>query len=399
MRVLVLNCGSSSLKFRVVEIRDKALIIMTSGSVDRIGGLARLQLDHGATSDSELQQDIRDHDTAVRWAFEHVNRSQLDAVGHRVVHGGERFHEPTRIDEEVLSEIQRLSDLAPLHNQACLAGINAARATLGPDMPMVAVFDTAFHRTMPERAATYAIPQDLDAKYGIRRYGFHGIAHASLVHGYAAQTGRSVDTVRAITLHLGNGCSAAAIQGGRSVDTSMGFTPLEGLVMGTRSGDLDPAVVSYLVRRATVSAEQVEQWLNERSGLLGVSGLSHDVRDLLAAEQQGDARAAFALDVFCYRVRKYIGSYLAALGGADAVIFGGGIGEHAPDIRARICDGMDWCGLLLDRDLNDKAVAIPAGSAARISRHGAKVEAYVVAVDEETWIARETVRCLQRAPS
>jgi acetate kinase len=396
MRVLVLNCGSSSLKFRVVDIRDEMSNVMLGGMVDRIGGLARLRLDHDSMLDLELQQDIRDHDTAVRWALEQVELSRLDAVGHRVVHGGDRFSEPARIDEAVLSEIERLSDLAPLHNPTCLAGISAARAALGHDMPMVAVFDTAFHRTIPERAATYAIPRDLTEKYGIRRYGFHGIAHASLVHGYAAQTGRSVDTVRAITLHLGNGCSAAAIQGGRSVDTSMGFTPLEGLVMGTRSGDIDPAIVSYLARRERISVEHVEQWLNERSGLLGMSGLSHDVRDLLAAERQGDARAGFALEVFCYRIQKYIGAYLAVLGGADAVIFGGGIGEHSSAIRARICDGMEWCGLVLDRDLNDKAVAMPAGSAARISQDGAKVGAYVVAADEETWIARETVTCLRK---
>lgn len=394
MRVLVLNCGSSSLKFRVLDIRDETPNIMFSGMVDRIGGQARLRLDHGSISDSELQQDIRDHDQVVRWALDRCKPYEVEAVGHRVVHGGANFQQPVRIDATVMAELERLSELAPLHNPACLAGITAAQRVLGLDVPMVAVFDTAFHRTMPERAAAYAIPQDLAARYGIKRYGFHGIAHASLVQGYAAHRGRSVETVRAITLHLGNGCSAAAILNGRSVDTSMGFTPLEGLVMGTRSGDLDPAIVSYLVRRADVSAEQVEQWLNERSGLLGLSGLSHDARDLLAAEQQGDARAGFALEVFCYRVRKYIGAYLAALGGADAVIFGGGIGEHSPAIRARICDGMAWCRLVLDPERNEKAVGLSAGSAARISRDGANVAAYVAAADEETWIAHETARCL-----
>ncbi|CAE6739861.1 hypothetical protein [Nitrospira defluvii] len=277
-----------------------------------------------------------------------------------------------------------------IRDQRCADGAGARDAHGGGVRDGVFLYDAGV-------PATYALPQDLAAQYRIRRYGFHGIAHASLVHGYATQTGRSVDTVRAITLHLGNGCSAAAIQGGRSVDTSMGFTPLEGLVMGTRSGDLDPAIVGYLSRRERASVEQIEQWLNERSGLLGLSGLSHDVRDLLAAEQRGEARAGFALEVFCYRVRKYIGAYLAVLGGADAVVFGGGIGEHSAEIRARVCDGMAWCGLVLDRDLNDKTVALASGSAARISRDGAKADTYVVAADEETWIARETVRCLCEA--
>jgi len=404
MKVLVLNSGSSSLKFSLSEVgrddgrtRSSAARSGVRGMVDRIGRRATLLVKKDGVAEAPEEREIPDHRAAVQWLFERLGQIRVEAVGHRVVHGGERFRESVRIDEAVVAEIERLNELAPLHNPAGLAGINAARAALGHDMPMVAVFDTGFHRTMPERAAVYAIPQDLFEKYGIKRYGFHGIAHASLVQGYAAHRDRPVDTVRAITLHLGNGCSAAAIQGGRSVDTSMGFTPLEGLVMGTRSGDLDPAIVSYLVRRADVSAEQVEQWLNERSGLLGLSGLSHDVRDLLAAEQQGEARAALAIEVFCYRVRKYIGSYLAVLGGADAVIFGGGIGEHSPAIRARICDGMAWCGLVLDRDRNKQAVGLPAGRAARISRGDAKVEAYVVAADEETSIARETVRCLCEA--
>jgi len=394
MNVLVLNSGSSTLKFRVIDICEEGTNCVMSGLVDCIGGQAVLRLDRGSRSVTPLTREVRDHETAARWMFEHVDRGEVDAVGHRVVHGGATFQEPVRIDATVMAEIEQLSELAPLHNPACLAGIKAAQATLGLEIPMVAVFDTAFHHTMPERAVTYAIPQDLAATYGIRRYGFHGIAHASLVHAYAAHHERSVDTIRAITLHLGNGCSAAAILNGRSVDTSMGFTPLEGLVMGTRSGDIDPAIVGYLVRYAHVSIEQVEQWLNERSGLRGLSGLSQDMRDLLATEKNGDARAGLAIEVFCYRVRKYIGSYLAVLGGADAVIFGGGIGEHASEIRARICDGMDWCGLVLDGERNEKAAGLPAGSAARISRDDARLGAYVVAADEEGWIARDTVACL-----
>jgi acetate kinase len=267
-------------------------------------------------------------------------------------------------------------------------------------MPMVAVFDTAFHQTMPEVAKRYALPVELAARHRIRRYGFHGIAHASLAAGYAEAAGRPLEQTRVITLQLGNGCSVTAVAGGRSVETSMGFTPLEGLVMGTRSGDVDASIVSYLSEREKVGADEIERWLNERSGLLGVSGRSNDMRELLrAAGQEKDGRAEFAIELFCYRVRKYIGAYLAVLGGAGAVVFGGGIGENAPEIRARICRTMDWCGLRVDQARNRAAVGLAAGQAARISEDGAGLEAYVVAADEETWIARETARCVQRGRS
>jgi acetate kinase len=315
-----------------------------------------------------------------------------------MVHGGEQFRQAVRIDTKVLVEIERFNELAPLHNPACLAGVRGALTFLGPEVPMVAVFDTAFHQTLPECASTYAIPQELTARHGIRRYGFHGLAHASLAAGYASFTGRPLQEVRLITLQLGNGCSATAIRHGHSVDTSMGFTPLEGLVMGTRSGDLDAAVVSFLVRRARMDAEDVERLLNEDSGLHGLSGVSHDMRRLLtAAEQEQNTRAALAIEVFCYRVRKYIGAYLAVLGGADAVLFGGGIGEQAPTVRARICAGMEWCGLRLDPERNTAAVGLDAGKAAQISCEDTTLPVYVVAADEETWIARETVQCLRQA--
>jgi acetate kinase len=261
---------------------------------------------------------------------------------------------------------------------------------------MVAVFDTAFHRNMPEVARQYALPAELADRHRIRRYGFHGIAHASLANGYAACTGHPLEQARLITLQLGNGCSVAAIAQGRSVDTSMGFTPLEGLVMGTRSGDVDASIVSYLAAREKVEAAEVERWLNECSGLLGLSGRSNDMQELLrAAEQEQDQRAEFAVNLFCYRARKYLGAYLAVLGGADAVVFGGGIGEHAPAIRDRICRNMEWCGLRLDRDRNHAAVGLAPGGAAQISVDGSPLAAYVVAADEETWIAKETVRCVK----
>jgi acetate kinase len=315
-----------------------------------------------------------------------------------VVHGGDQFRESVVIDDEVMAGIDRLADLAPLHNPGSIAGIKGMRTVMGAHIPMVAVFVTAFHRSIPPHAATYAIGLDLARKHGIRRYGFHGIAHASLAGICAVAANRPLAQLRLITLQLGNGCSATAIEGGRSVDTSMGFTPLEGLVMGTRSGDLDPAVIGHLVRREGLSVDEVECLLNERSGLLGLSGLSGDMRELLnEAGGKPESRAALAVDLFCYRVRKYIGAYLAVLGGADALVFCGGIGEHAPAIRARICEGMDWCGLRLDPLLNEAAVKIVPGDAMKISEEGAPLACYVAGVDEEVEIARATLDCVLKS--
>lgn len=407
MRVLVLNSGSSSVKFRLCEVTDDPLSVhsVLGGMIEPLGGPAVLRLSSAGAPPIRQERPVRDHTEAIQWLWTCLQGDntqgagplgRIDAVGHRVVHGGERFRHPVRLAPQVVEEIERLSELAPLHNPACLAGIRAMHTLLGESVPMVAVFDTAFHHTLPAYAATYAIPSALATRYHIRRYGFHGIAHASLVDGYARATGRrSVDT-RLVTLQLGNGCSASAIHHGRSIDTSMGFTPLEGLMMGTRCGDLDPALIPYLMRHASLSAAAVERLLNEEAGLLGVSGLSHDMRTLLSAAEH-DVRAALAIEMFCYRVRKYIGAYLAVLDGADAVIFGGGIGEHAPSIRGRICAGMEWCGLRLDPHRNAAAVGLPAGSAARISTDDARLAVYVVAADEETWIARETVQCLRTA--
>lgn len=403
LRVLVLNSGSSSLKFRLFDIPQASdhrirkslspdLSTLIAGSITGIGHRAALQI----VGEAEIEgRDIGDHDDAARWVFEQVDKKSIQAVGHRVVHGGERFTQPVRVTDTVVAELKRLNELAPLHNPPSLAVIQATQAVLGDDVPMVAVFDTAFHAAMPATGSTYAIPIDLAARHHIRRYGFHGIAHAAMANSYAEATGQSLEQVRLITLQLGNGCSAAAIRGGRSVDTSMGMTPLEGLVMGTRSGDIDPSVISYVSRREGVDAETVEQWLNERSGLRGVSDLSNDVRELLKAEQNGQRQAALALDLFCYRVRKYIGAYLAVLGGADAVIFGGGIGEHAPVIRDRICAGMEWCGMRIEPQRNAAASDPHSGQVLHISTDAAPLPAYVVGVDEETAIARETVTCLK----
>ena len=414
MRVLVFNSGSSSIKFRVLDIVDgeaasgiQAERTIIRGAVKGIGGQATLEFDVGGMPQPITDQSTSDHHLATRWLFETLEKlsnqretsfqlSGIEAVGHRVVHGGERFSQSTLIDDSVISEINALSELAPLHNPACLEGIQGARSAMGSDVPMVAVFDTAFHLTMPPKANTYAIPHKLTTQHRIHRYGFHGIAHASLLADYIAWTKSPLESTRLITLQLGNGCSATAIAGGKSVETSMGFTPLEGLVMGTRSGDIDPSVVSFLTQREKVDTPTVERWLNEESGLLGLSGRTNDMRTLIQlATQEHDERAQLAIEVFCYRARKYIGAYLAILGGADAVVFGGGIGEASPEIRARICEGMEWCGVRLDAERNHAAVDLLPGKASHISQDGAQIAVYVVAADEETWIALETVRCLK----
>lgn len=409
MNILVLNSGSSSLKFLLVrapsgeermdegQSGEQQGTPLVRGAIERIGGTATLAMAANGIHKLVGEREVLDHRRAVEWIVELLGPHPVEAVGHRVVHGGAWFRDPVVIDETVLEKIAMVTDLAPLHNRACLATIEAARAVVGAHIPMVAVFDTAFHRTIPDHAATYAIPEEWSTKYGIRRYGFHGIAHASSAAAYARTMGKSLNGTRLITIHLGSGCSATAIRDGCSIDTSMGFTPMEGLVMGTRAGDCDTGLVGYLARHAELTVEQIDRLLNERSGLLGLSGRWADMREILQARELGDQRAELALAVFCYRVRKYIGAYLAVLGGADAVLFSGGIGERAPSVRARICEGMDWCGLQLDEAKNRAAITLPAGSAVCISPNDTTVPAYVTAVDEETWIAREVLRCLHGA--
>ena len=410
MNVLVLNSGSSSLKFCLLAFSGvdsykstfSKMVRVANGSIKGIGGEAVWQGEIGGKELGQNPRQVTNHGAAVEWIFEclahaSVSKASIEALGFRVVHGGTRFVHPVLIDDNVLSGIESLSELAPLHNPACLEGIVAARRCGGAKIPMVAVFDTAFHHSMPARSRYYALPQDLAKQHGIQRYGFHGIAHASLADGYSAFTGRRLDQEKLITLQLGNGCSMTAVNGGKSVDTSMGFTPLEGLVMGTRSGDLDPSIPGFLARKTGADIAEVERWLNEESGLLGMSGRSYDMRILLqAAMRDKNELAAFAIEAFCYRVRKYLGAYLAVLRGAHAVVFGGGIGENAPEIRARILSGMEWCDLRLDSVRNKAAVGLPPGKSARISEDGADLAAYVVATDEESFIARETVRCISK---
>ncbi len=400
LTVLVLNCGSSSVKFQVIEIDPETGEPTPGGRrargvVERIGRQARVSFEAAGGPVHQEAAPLETHAAAVRrivdWILPRAGR--LDVVGHRVVHGGGRFVDSVLIDAGVAGAIEALEALAPLHNGPSLEGIRAAAAALGPEVPMVAVFDTAFHASLPEHARGYAIPHELSLRHGIRRFGFHGTSYRSVLAGYARLTGTPAGEATIVALHLGNGCSAAAIKHGRSVDTSMGFTPLEGLVMGTRSGDLDPSLVGYLARAEALAIDEVERLLNERSGLLGVSGLTGDMRELLERAGRGEGRARLAVEMFCYRARKYVGAYLAALGGADAVVFTGGIGEHAPAVRAKICEAMAWCGLTLDPVCNEAAV----GVAARISPDDARLHAYVIPTDEELVIAADAAGCVRAA--
>lgn len=395
MKVLVLNCGSSTLKFQLIETEGLAAARkLARGIVDRIGGPTAYSFKTDGGVPEERNLPVADHEAAVRlvidWLRARPELGSIDAVGHRVVHGGDRFDDSVMINDAVIAALEALCELAPLHNPGAVSGMRAARKILGAAVPMVAGFDTSFHCTIPECAALYAIPYELSQKHKIRRYGFHGLAHQYDVARYAELTGKRVNECSAVTLHLGNGCSAAAIGDGRSVDTSMGFTPLEGLVMGTRSGDVDAALVSYLARKEQVDAMEIDSWLNKRSGLLGLSGISNDMRELVAAYET-NTRARLAIDLFCYRARKYLGAYLAVLGGAaQAVIFSGGIGENAPSIRKLILTGMEWCGVGLDQTANE----IVIGRDGKISAPHSKLDVFVIHTDEEAIIARETAQVL-----
>jgi acetate kinase len=362
-RILVLNCGSSSVKYRLYE--DDAVV--SKGKVERIGEA------YGGPSD---------HEAALREITERLDLDGLAGVGHRVVHGGMRFSEPTLIDDDVVAEIERLVPLAPLHNQPNLIGIAVARRLL-PDVPQVAVFDTAFHRTLPDAAAVYAIDVQLAQQHGIRRYGFHGTSHAFVSRRTAQLLGRPYEEINTITLHLGNGASACAVRGGRSVATSMGLTPLEGLVMGTRSGDLDPAVLIYLHRQAGMSANDLDLLLNRRSGLLGLCG-ANDMREVLRRRDTGDPAATLAFDIYCQRIRHYVGAYYAQLGRLDAITFTGGVGENAAPVRAAALSGLERLGIAVDETRNQ-------GSGDRlISPDDAEIAVCVIATDEELEIARQT---------
>ena len=407
MNILVLNCGSSSVKFQFIAT-DLELIAgnrdlrLARGSLERVGGEAIVSLQSEGKEAQRSTAKLRDTraavDLIVRWACSEAGIAQIQsvadihAVGHRVVHGGERFTQSVVIDDAVLRGIEDCIELAPLHNPTNINGIVAAREVFGKGLPQVAVFDTAFHQTLPEHAYLYAIPYQLYRRYRIRRYGFHGTSHRYVAYRYRQLRGIERDQTNIITLHLGNGCSIAGIRAGDSLDTSMGLTPLEGLVMGTRSGDIDPAIVDFISAKEGLATHEVETLLNKQSGLLGISGLTHDMRELLEEERDNnDRRAHLAIEIFCYRARKYIGAFLAAVGGAEAVVFTGGIGENSPEIRSRICKGLEWAGLELEPQKNADAVS---GSEGVISKDDSRLAAYVIPTDEELLIARDTVRCV-----
>lgn len=411
MNVLVLNAGSSSLKFQVIatdleQIQQYKDDRVLRGEVDGIGGEAIVRVQYRKNQGRTMTAPVRDMGAALDYVLRYIasdqsgvteikNAGDIHAVGHRVVHGGELFKESTLIDDRVLRGIEDCIDLAPLHNPNNVKGIVAARELFGSGVPQVAVFDTSFHTSIPEPAYLYAIPYHLYRRHRIRRYGFHGTSHRYVAFRYRALRNLTRQQTNIITFHLGNGCSAAAIKGGVSIDTSMGMTPLEGLVMGTRSGDLDPAIVSVIARKEGLSSSEVDTLLNTQSGLLGISGLTNDMRELQAElKEHDDRRVRLAVEIFCYRARKYIGAYLAALGGADAIVFTGGIGENSPDVRARICADMEWAGLHVDARKNQETV----GREGMISTDDSKLLAYAIPTDEELLIARDTVRVIKGEP-
>lgn len=407
MNVLVLNCGSSSLKFQVITTDAKAMendtdVRRAHGVIERIGSEAVFTLVAEGRPDQRFAEPLKDHraalDFVLRWLVDGEkpvlgSLKEIEAVGHRVVHGGEKLKVSVLIDDAAIAQIEECIDLAPLHNPANLRGIRAAREVLGHDVPQVAVFDTSFHTTMPESSYLYAIPYSHYVRHRVRRYGFHGTSHRFVAYRYRKLTGKSREDTNLVTLHLGNGCSACAIRRGDSLDTSMGLTPLEGLVMGTRSGDIDPSIAEFLHHKEGLDADDFDAMLNRQSGLLGVSGLTHDMRDLLAEEKEhGDRRATLAIDLFCTRVKKYVGAYLARMNGADALVFTGGIGENSAVIRARICAELDALGIALDPARNEATVD---GKEGDIASANARVRVFVIPTNEELLIARDTVRCAQ----
>ena len=411
MNILVLNCGSSSLKFQIIEtdldlIEKNADVQKAKGLVERIGSQSLVTLQAAGKAPLKQAAGLRDHraalDYVVRWIISPEamvpgihSLADIHAVGHRVVHGAEKFTKSVIIDEAVIRGIEDCIDLAPLHNPANLRGITSARDLLGPGVPQVAVFDTSFHSTMPETAYLYAIPYQLYRRHKIRRYGFHGTSHRYVAYRYRQLAGKEFEDTNVITLHLGNGCSACAIKKGALVDTSMGLTPLEGLVMGTRGGDMDPAVLEYLWHKEAMTMAEIDAVLNKQSGLLGLSGLTNDMRELLDEEREHqDRRATLAIEIFCQRIRKYIGAYLAEMGGADAIVFTGGIGENSSPIRQRVCTGLEWLGIEVDPEINGKLV----GKEGEITKSGSRVRTFVIPTNEELLIARDTVRCVRNVP-
>jgi acetate kinase len=390
-KIMAINAGSSSLKFQLLEMPEET--VLTKGIVERIGIKDSIFSILVNGKKVEETKDINDHAIAVKMLLEKLvehniisSLNEIDGIGHRVVHGGEVFSDSVVITDEIIAKIEEISELAPLHNPANLVGISAFKEVL-PDVPAVAVFDTAFHQTMPEQSFLYSLPYEYYKDYGIRKYGFHGTSHKYVSERTAALLGRPLEQLRLISCHLGNGASIAAIEGGRSIDTSMGFTPLAGVTMGTRSGNIDPALIPYIMEKTNNTAEDVLDILNKKSGILGVSGFSSDLRDIEFEAERGNERAELALEVFASRIHKYIGSYAARMHGVDAIIFTAGIGENSDVIRARVLKGLEFMGVYWDPALNKVR-----GKEVFLNFPHSPVKVLVVPTNEEVMIARDTVR-------
>lgn len=397
MKILVINTGSSSLKYQLIDMTNEA--VLAKGLCDRIGIENSFIKHTKADCDTViLEKDMHDHKTAIKEVIKVLtdpktgvisDMSDISAVGHRVVHGGEKFHDSVIIDDEVMKAVKDCIELAPLHNPPNIIGIEACQHIM-PGTPMAAVFDTAFHQTIPKHAYLYALPYEIYEKYGVRKYGFHGTSHKYVAQRASIMLNRPLSELKLISCHLGNGASVCAIKNGKSVETSMGFTPLAGLAMGTRSGTIDPAVIKFLMENEKMSLKEIDDYLNKKSGMLGISGISSDFRDLDAAAAEGNERAQLAIDIFCYRVKKYIGEYAAVVNGVDAVIFTAGIGENNEVVRRGALQDMEYLGIKIDWKKNEVR-----GKELDISTPDARVRTLVIPTNEELAIARETLRLVK----
>lgn len=397
MKILVLNCGSSSIKYALYNMDDKS--VMTSGGAERVGldgAFVKVKLANGEKK--QIMHDIPEHTEGVKFIFSLLtdpeigvikDLDEIDAVGHRMVHGGEKFNQSVLLTDEVLKAFEECSDLAPLHNPANLKGVNAVKELM-PGLPQVGVFDTAFHQTMPDYAYMYAIPYELYEKYAIRRYGFHGTSHRYVSKRACDFLGVRYEDQHIITCHIGNGGSVAAVKHGKCMDTSMGLTPLEGVMMGTRSGDIDGGAVAFIQKKLGLDADGISNLLNKKSGVQGITGISSDMREIDSAAAAGDKKAVLALEMYNYRIKKYVGAYAAAMGGADIVVFTAGVGENQASMRAAVCDNMEWMGIKLDEEKN----ATVRGEEAIISTKDSPVTVVVIPTDEELVIATDTMSLL-----
>lgn len=399
MKILVINAGSSSLKYQLIDMETEQ--VLAKGLCERIG-IGGSKLNHTPAGGEKvvIEKDMKDHSDAIRMVLDALTNAdygvissmdEISAVGHRVVHGGEFFSKSVIIDDAVKKAVDQCTPLAPLHNPPNLVGISACEEAM-PGVPQVGVFDTAFHQTMPKESYMYAIPYELYEKYKIRKYGFHGTSHKYVTQEAAKMLGKAPEELKIITFHLGNGSSITAVDGGKSVDTSMGFTPLAGVVMGTRCGVVDPAIVKFIAEHENMTLDEVDAVLNKQSGVLGVSGVSSDFRDLEAAAADGNERAQLALDMFVASVRKYLGNYMVKMGGVDAIVFTAGIGENTPHIRKAVVEGLEGFGIELDGAKNDKAIR---GAQADVSTEASRVRILVIPTNEELMIAKETLELLK----